>query len=154
MARMRAGQPATIVTGVLSNHTFRGYAANLAPVTGSRLNILPAENATESFTKVVQRMPVRVVLEGDGTKLDVPRSGLSVIVTVNEKSSRRVPFRRYPPRRVCRYRRRRRSSSSSTCTWGCLLPLLTSRSFPFRYGISATARRRVTMKPSGYKPTT
>ncbi|STW39361.1 multidrug resistance secretion protein [Klebsiella pneumoniae] len=51
-------------------------------------SILPAENATGNFTKIVQRVPVRIALEGDGAKLDVLRPGLSVIVTVNEKSPR------------------------------------------------------------------
>lgn len=62
--------------------------AALAPATGSRFSILPAENATGNFTKIVQRVPVRIALEGDGAKLDVLRPGLSVIVTVNEKSPR------------------------------------------------------------------
>ncbi|MBQ5087089.1 HlyD family secretion protein [Klebsiella pneumoniae] len=88
LAHMRAGQPATIVADVLPNHTFKGHVASLAPATGSRFSILPAENATGNFTKIVQRVPVRIALEGDGAKLDVLRPGLSVIVTVNEKSPR------------------------------------------------------------------
>ena len=69
-------------------HTFKGHVASLAPATGSRFSILPAENATGNFTKIVQRVPVRIALEGDGAKLDVLRPGLSVIVTVNDKSPR------------------------------------------------------------------
>ena len=88
LAHMRAGQPVTIVADVLPNHTFKGHVASLAPATGSRFSILPAENATGNFTKIVQRVPVRIALEGDGAKLDVLRPGLSVIVTVNEKSPR------------------------------------------------------------------
>ncbi|HBS7141953.1 TPA: HlyD family secretion protein, partial [Klebsiella pneumoniae] len=67
---------------------FKGHVASLAPATGSRFSILPAENATGNFTKIVQRVPVRIALEGDGAKLDVLRPRLSVIVTVNEKSPR------------------------------------------------------------------
>lgn len=85
LAHMRAGQAVTIVADVLPNHTFKGHVASLAPATGSRFSILPAENATGNFTKIVQRVPVRIALEGDGAKLDVLRPGLSVIVTVNEK---------------------------------------------------------------------
>lgn len=88
LAHMRAGQAVTIVADVLPNHTFKGHVASLAPATGSRFSILPAENATGNFTKIVQRVPVRIALEGDGAKLDVLRPGLSVIVTVNEKSPR------------------------------------------------------------------
>ncbi len=83
---MRAGQAVTIVADVLPNHTFKGHVASLAPATGSRFSILPAENATGNFTKIVQRVPVRIALEGDGAKLDVLRPGLSVIVTVNERA--------------------------------------------------------------------
>ncbi len=78
LAHMRAGQPVTIVADVLPNHTFKGHVASLAPATGSRFSILPAENATGNFTKIVQRVPVRIALEGDGAKLDVLRPGLSV----------------------------------------------------------------------------
>ena len=67
----RQGQPVTIVADVLPNHTFKGHVASLAPATGSRFSILPAENATGNFTKIVQRVPVRIALEGDGAKLDV-----------------------------------------------------------------------------------
>nr|VUD32544.1 multidrug resistance secretion protein [Raoultella sp. NCTC 9187] len=88
LAHMRPGQPVTIVTDVLPNHTFKGHVVSLAPATGSRFSILPAENATGNFTKIVQRVPVRIALEGEGAKLDVLRPGLSAIVTVNEKSRR------------------------------------------------------------------
>ena len=83
-----AGQPVTIVADVLPNRTFKGHVTSLAPATGSRFSILPAENATGNFTKIVQRVPVRIALEGEGAKLDVLRPGLSVVVTVNEKSRR------------------------------------------------------------------
>ncbi len=79
LAHMRAGQPVTIVADVLPNHTFKGHVASPAPATGSRFSILPAENATGNFTKIVQRVPVRIALEGDGAKLDVLRPGLSVM---------------------------------------------------------------------------
>ncbi|WP_395490225.1 HlyD family secretion protein [Cedecea davisae] len=88
LAHMRAGQPVTVVADVLPDHTFKGHIASLAPATGSRFSILPAENATGNFTKIVQRVPVRIALEGDGAKLDVLRPGLSVIVTVDQKSTR------------------------------------------------------------------
>ena len=64
------------------------WPANAATHLASRFSILPAENAIGNFTKIVQRVPVRIALEGDGAKLDVLRPGLSVIVTVNEKSPR------------------------------------------------------------------
>lgn len=88
LAHMRPGQSATIVADVLPGHTFHGHVASVSPATGSRFSILPAENATGNFTKIVQRVPVRIALEGEAAKLDVLRPGLSVVVTVDEKSSR------------------------------------------------------------------
>ncbi|SCC33808.1 HlyD family secretion protein [Kosakonia oryziphila] len=87
LTHMRPGQSATIVADVLPGHTFHGHVASVSPATGSRFSILPAENATGNFTKIVQRVPVRIALEGDAAKLDVLRPGLSVVVTVDEKSS-------------------------------------------------------------------
>ncbi len=69
LAHMRAGQPVTIVADVLPNRTFKGHVTSLAPATGSRFSILPAENATGNFTKIVQRVPVRIALEGEGQNL-------------------------------------------------------------------------------------
>lgn len=88
LAHMRPGQRATIVADILPGHTFHGHVASVSPATGSRFSILQAENATGNFTKIVQRVPVRIALEGDAAKLDVLRPGLSVTVSVNEKSAR------------------------------------------------------------------
>jgi membrane fusion protein (multidrug efflux system) len=49
--------------------------------------VLPAENATGNFTKIVQRVPVRIKLDGDGSILGLLRPGLSVQVDVDERSS-------------------------------------------------------------------
>lgn len=88
LAHMRPGQPATVVADVLPGRTFHGHVLSVSPATGSRFSILPAENATGNFTKIVQRVPVRIALEGEAAKLDVLRPGFSVIVTVDEKSTR------------------------------------------------------------------
>ncbi len=63
---------------VLLNRTFKGHVTSPAPATGSRFSILPAENATGILLKIVQRVPVRIALEGEGAKLDVLRPWLSV----------------------------------------------------------------------------
>ena len=78
---MRAGQPATIVADVLPNHTFKGACRQPGAGYGSRFSILPAENATGTFHEIVQRVPVRIALEGDGAKLESCARGLSVIPT-------------------------------------------------------------------------
>lgn len=87
LADMRPGQKASVVADVLPGKTFSGHVASVSPATGSQFSILPAENATGNFTKIVQRVPVRIALDGDAAKLDVLRPGLSVTVTVDEKSA-------------------------------------------------------------------
>ena len=49
----------------LPGHVFRGHVASLAPATGAIFSVIPPENATGNFTKIVQRVPVRIVLDGD-----------------------------------------------------------------------------------------
>ena len=86
LANMRPGQTATVVADVMPGRTFSGHVMSVSPATGSRFSLLPAENATGNFTKIVQRVPVRIALEGEAAKLGLLRPGLSVTVTVDEKS--------------------------------------------------------------------
>jgi membrane fusion protein (multidrug efflux system) len=87
LARMRAGQPVTIVADVLPGRTFEGRVVSLAPATGAVFAVIPPENATGNFTKIVQRVPVRIAIEdGDGT-LGVLRPGLSVTATVDSRGA-------------------------------------------------------------------
>jgi multidrug resistance efflux pump len=83
LAHMRAGQPVTVEADVLPGRVFHGHVASLAPATGAVFSVLPAENATGNFTKIVQRVPVRVVLDGDASQLGQLRPGLSVIAAVD-----------------------------------------------------------------------
>jgi membrane fusion protein (multidrug efflux system) len=85
LARMRPGQPVTIAADVLPGQRFHGRVVSLAPATGAQFSILPAENATGNFTKIVQRVPVRIVLDGDGGGLGRLRPGLSVTAEVDER---------------------------------------------------------------------
>jgi membrane fusion protein, multidrug efflux system len=87
LARMRAGQKATIVADVLPDRKFEGRVLSLAPATGAVFSVIPPENATGNFTKIVQRVPVRIaVADGDGT-LGVLRPGLSTTVSVDTRSA-------------------------------------------------------------------
>jgi membrane fusion protein, multidrug efflux system len=85
LARMREGQVAQVVADVLPGVRFRGHVASLAPATGAQFSVIPPENATGNFTKIVQRVPVRIVLEEDGSELGRLRPGLSVVVQVDER---------------------------------------------------------------------
>jgi membrane fusion protein (multidrug efflux system) len=85
LARMLPDQPATIIADVLPGRTFRGQVLSLAPATGAVFAVIPPENATGNFTKIVQRVPVRVAIaDGDGT-LGRLRPGLSVTVTIDTR---------------------------------------------------------------------
>ena len=85
LARMRPGLPARIEADVLPGEVFYGRVASLAPATGAEFSILPPENATGNFTKIVQRVPVRILLDGEGSVLGALRPGLSVTVAVDER---------------------------------------------------------------------
>ena len=83
LARMHAGQPVSVVADVLPGRVFHGHVASVAPATGAVFSVLPAENATGNFTKIVQRVPVRVVLDDDASELGQLRPGLSVVAKVD-----------------------------------------------------------------------
>jgi len=85
LARMQPGQRVSVKADVLPGHTFVGHVASLAPATGAEFSVLPAENATGNFTKIVQRVPVRVVLDAEASTLGRLRPGLSVTVDVDER---------------------------------------------------------------------
>ena len=85
LAHMRPGMPVSIVTDMLPGEVLRGHLGSLAPATGAMFSILPAENATGNFTKIVQRVPVRVLLNGEDGQLGRLRPGLSVTASVDER---------------------------------------------------------------------
>ena len=85
LAHMKPGQVVSVQADVLPGQTFRGTVTSVAPATGAQFSILPAENATGNFTKIVQRVPVRVQLDGDANVLAMLRPGLSVTADVDER---------------------------------------------------------------------
>ncbi len=85
IARMRPGLPVTIKADILPGETFHGHVESLSPATGAQFSVLPPENATGNFTKIVQRVPVRVRLDADAATLGRLRPGLSVTAEVDER---------------------------------------------------------------------
>lgn len=83
LARMRQGQPATIIADTLPDHVFHGHVLSLAPATGAVFSVIPPENATGNFTKIVQRVPVRLALDDEDASLGRIRPGLSTLATVD-----------------------------------------------------------------------
>ena len=87
LGRMRVGQPVKIEIDGVPGRTFRGHVDSFAPGTGSTFALLPPDNATGNFTKVVQRVPVKIVFEPDSIRGYEDRilPGLSAIPTVELK---------------------------------------------------------------------
>lgn len=82
---IRPGKRATIIADVAPGLAIAGRVASLSPGTGAVFSVIPAENATGNFTKIVQRVPVRIALDGDAATLGVLRPGLSVTVSVDTR---------------------------------------------------------------------
>src|SRR5487761_1706539 len=91
LAHMKPGQAATVVADVLPGRVFRGHVLSLAPATGAVFSVIPPQNATGNFTKIVQRVPVRLALDGADATLDLLRPGLSTTVSVDTKTEPRAP---------------------------------------------------------------
>ena len=87
LALMRPGQPATIKVDALDGVELHGRVESVSPGTGAQFSLIPPSNATGNFTKIVQRVPVRVSVEAtpDARRLLVP--GLSVTVSVDTISA-------------------------------------------------------------------
>ncbi len=85
LAQMRPGQPATVFADVLPGKVFRGHVQSLAPGTGAIFSVIPPENATGNFTKIVQRVPVRIALDDGAATLGELRPGLSTTVRVDTR---------------------------------------------------------------------
>jgi membrane fusion protein, multidrug efflux system len=85
LAGMREGQPAEVFADVLPGVSFQGRVDSLAPATGAQFSVIPPENATGNFTKIVQRVPVRIRLGEDASQIGKLRPGLSVEVRVDRR---------------------------------------------------------------------
>jgi membrane fusion protein, multidrug efflux system len=66
----------------------KGHVLALAPASGSEFTLLPPDNATGNFTKIVQRIPVKIAIDDADGLDDQLRAGMSVIATIDTKKSR------------------------------------------------------------------
>jgi membrane fusion protein, multidrug efflux system len=87
LARLRPGQTVSISFDALPDRKFTGTVASFAPASGSVFTLLPPDNATGNFTKIVQRIPVRVRVPADVAGEEVLRPGMSVVVSINTKAA-------------------------------------------------------------------
>jgi membrane fusion protein (multidrug efflux system) len=79
---MHAGDPAEIRVDAFPGVNLKGRVDQVAPASGSQFALLPPDNATGNFTKVVQRVPVKIVLDSGQAISGRLRPGLSVVATV------------------------------------------------------------------------
>jgi len=83
IGRMHQGQAATVKIDALSGLTFTGHVDSIAPGSGSQFALIPFEPGSGNFTKIVQRVPVRIALDPGQPGLERLRAGLSAEVTIN-----------------------------------------------------------------------
>ena len=83
LKRIRAGQPVTISVDAYGHRKFSGVVDSISPAAGSVFTLLPPDNATGNFTKIVQRLPVRVRVPKDVARQNLLRAGMSVYATVD-----------------------------------------------------------------------
>jgi membrane fusion protein (multidrug efflux system) len=82
---VRPGQPVSIDVDTFSGTTVHGYVDSIAPASGQEFALLPPDNATGNFTKIVQRIPVKIDIDKNGPLFGMLRPGMSVEPTVDTK---------------------------------------------------------------------
>jgi membrane fusion protein (multidrug efflux system) len=83
---MRPGQPASLTIDAYPERTIRGHVASVQPGSGTAFSVLPAENATGNFVKIVQRVPVKIIMDDPPTDVALG-PGMSVVPTVQVSSA-------------------------------------------------------------------
>src|SRR5277367_4770330 len=84
---VQPGQPVTIDIDTFPGTTVHGHVDSLAPASGQEFALLPPDNATGNFTKIVQRIPVKIVLDADSLLQGLLRPGMSVQSTVDTRGA-------------------------------------------------------------------
>jgi membrane fusion protein, multidrug efflux system len=87
LKKMRVGQPVDIVVDAYPKYVFHGKVESIAAATGAKFSLLPPDNATGNFTKVVQRVPVKIILDGPSDPVRPLRAGMSVTATVDVRGN-------------------------------------------------------------------
>ena len=85
LTHMRGGEPVQITVDSFPGAVIHGHVDSLAPASGLEFSLLPPDNATGNFTKIVQRIPVKIAVDPNDPLLGRLRPGMSVEATVNTK---------------------------------------------------------------------
>ena len=88
IANMKIGQKAWFTVDALNHQKFTGHVEQISPAAGSEFSVLKADNATGNFTKVVQRIAVRIAIDPNQTGIENLRPGMSVISSVDTHSAK------------------------------------------------------------------
>jgi membrane fusion protein (multidrug efflux system) len=87
---VRTGQPVEVAIDTFPDARIKGHIDSIAPASGQEFALLPPDNATGNFTKIVQRIPVRIVLDRDDPFASQLRPGMSVVPTIDTKQPARA----------------------------------------------------------------
>jgi membrane fusion protein (multidrug efflux system) len=85
LTKVRPGQPVSIDVDTFPGTMVHGHVDSLAPASGQEFALLPPDNATGNFTKIVQRIPVKIVVDAGDPLANLLRPGMSVEPTINVK---------------------------------------------------------------------
>ena len=91
LTNVRPGQPATIDVDTFPGAKIHGHVDSLAPASGQEFALLPPDNATGNFTKIVQRIPLKIVVDEDDPLVGKLRPGMSVESTIDTKPATSAP---------------------------------------------------------------
>jgi membrane fusion protein (multidrug efflux system) len=87
LTRVKAGQPVDITVDSFPGEVLRGHVARVSPASGSQFALLPPDNATGNFTKVVQRIPLRIEFDKEQPLLDHLLPGMSAVTRINTEGA-------------------------------------------------------------------
>ncbi|MEW6644047.1 MAG: HlyD family secretion protein [Pseudomonadota bacterium] len=86
LGRLKPGQPVSFTVDGVSGRKIEGTVESLSPASGSVFTLLPPDNATGNFTKIVQRVPVRIRVPADVARENLLRAGMSVVVNIDTRA--------------------------------------------------------------------
>jgi len=87
LTHVRGGEPVTVAVDTFPGAAFRGHVDSLSPASGLEFSLLPPDNATGNFTKIVQRIPVKIALDRGDPLVGLLRAGMSVEATIDTKAT-------------------------------------------------------------------
>jgi len=93
LRHVSSGDEAEVKIDAFPGVVLRGHVEEISPASGSQFALLPPDNATGNFTKIVQRIPVKIVLDIDPAMAERLRPGMSVIATINTRRKTEVDAR-------------------------------------------------------------